>query len=193
MIYKILNNEDTNDVYCQKFEKDKLPSFSVTRNGYDGSGVTYYLDNYIQVGDTYDDNEFLKTNHTNKNASGVTLQTYFENLCKEEISKLALISRAKDADDFKSKLKNNFFAEYMISDNGIYTVNGVKSISIDNVSFDGFVSSGLTKLVKAEANKLVKQYGCDLKYNVTLENINQSSTVQTESGEYEGPTGVEHG
>lgn len=147
------------DECAKSYSAITLPTFTVSDSG-STTPRPYYLDCYIEDGDTFDGTNFKKTVHGTEDKDK-TLAEYFEGLCKDALGKYYVDNNA----DELLKKKSAIVPPYMLKSNG-YTVNGVTQI--DDTDDERFIDE-MNKYIWEECGKravsFLKKYKIEAKYD----------------------------
>ena len=169
VIFKVANYDDGDSCAIQ-ITTANCPSFSATLNG---NTKKYYLDNYIEVGDIYEEGIFKKTVHEGDASAetNVTLQKFYEKECNDTIGEAIIKQYTMDYNAFKDNLSALGVPVFMVKQGG-YTTE-----EIDQIDFN----EGYYKTSKLnEVKKLAWKAASDVanKYNYVLVTLAKDLVIQ---------------
>lgn len=177
VIYDIKGYGKDNDVCVINSDKvkDKIP-YVEAQNGTDATTKKkYYLDIYIEDGDTYNKKEgdqqtpngmFKKTIHGGEEEESVSFPEYYKTLCLEQIKKTVLLNFDKDSEWFMDNISKTGVPEFMISGAG-YSITASTAIDqIDVLSTDEKLATYKETIAKEEVIKAAKVRAESLGYEL---------------------------
>jgi hypothetical protein len=159
-IWKISTNGD--DMCAVEITSANCPSVTVGDD-------KLYLDDYIEVGDVYitgQTPEFKKTIHKGKDEGGqettIEYQTYFHDLCEQQIADTIIFYYTKDFDYF-DKHKDIFYVpSWIFSDYTSGTVSGITQINFTSDEFNKMRKEKVKELIFDSAKNISNKYGYEL-------------------------------
>lgn len=157
VIFKVANYDDGDSCAIQ-ITTDNCPRFSATSNS-DSITKTYYLDNYIEVGDIYEEGIFKKTVHEGDASAeiNVTLQKFYEKECNDTIGEAIIKQYTMDYNAFKNNLSALGVPVFMV-DGENYTTEGIDQINFDEEYYKTSKLNEVKKLAWKAASDVANKY-----------------------------------
>ena len=159
VIFKVANYDDGDSCAIQ-ITTDNCPRFSATSNS-DSNSITktYYLDNYIEVGDIYEEGNFKKTVHEGDASAetNVTLQKFYEKECNDTIGEAIIKQYTMDYNAFKNNLSALGVPVFMV-DGENYTTEGIDQINFDEEYYKTSKLNEVKKLALKAVSDVANKY-----------------------------------
>ena len=155
VIFKV-TNYDNGDSCAVKIFDENCPSITV-------NGKRLYLDNYIEVGDIYENGSFMKTVH-DEEASGeeqVTFQEFYKKECEDTIGNALVAQYTKTYDDFLNDLSQLGVPTFMFEQSSD-SVEGIEQIDFTEVYYNDSKENEVEKLALQAASDTAFKYGYKL-------------------------------
>lgn len=142
----------------------KVPYIDVTdNNAEEVKTIRYFLTNAIEDGDKFSNSTFYK--HNDSSDSDMTIASYYEMLCQEEI-KRAICDRPSGDYNFFNNSRNLIeIPSFMYNDSNCSVV-GVSQISFNEEYFNTLKEEVVKKEVLKQANNKANTFGYKVVSNV---------------------------
>lgn len=155
--------------------EEKVPHFTVTET--ETSVVTnYFLDSYINPGDSFDGSTFEKVLHEDTGDVTSAFTAYYNSICQAQLERYIMENYNKSFDklfgkddDFITngfdinKLKKIGIPVWIISQNGKYTIDETQYYVLLNPStFENIIKEGVKKEIYNTSVGIANKYGFDL-------------------------------
>jgi hypothetical protein len=159
VIFKVANYDDGDSCAIQ-ITTDNCPSFSATLNG---NTKTYYLDNYIEVGDIYEEGSFKKTIHEGDASAetNMTLQEFYVKECNDTIGEAIIKQYTMDYNAFINNLSALGVPDFMVKQGG-YTTEGIDQIDFTEDYYNESKLNEVKKLAWKAASDVANKYNYEL-------------------------------
>lgn len=157
VIFKILSYND-GDICAVELTDSNAPYITVDNE------KRYFTS--MEVGDTFANDVFKKTVHSEDGDVEKTFPEYFYDMCVKELGSHIISNMNLTLDKFKEMLKGTSFPIYMIKGMG-HTVSGTTQINLTEAKYKQLLEDEIKKKVMTAANNMASYYD----YKVTTESI----------------------